>query len=71
MARKGMTHEEYQKQFAVPPKPRGKSLEEKMREQKSKQRQTEEDTAIRAKKRQDATTPRGKTLFEWMRSKRK
>jgi len=53
----------------TPVKPKGKSLEEKMRDDKANQRQMQEDKAIKAKERQDATTPRGKTLGEWIRSR--
>ena len=69
MATKRQTHEEYQRQFMTPAKPKGKSPEEKMRDDKAKRRQTQEDDAIKMKERQDATTPRGKTLSELIRSR--
>jgi len=69
MATKRQTHEEYQRQFMAPAKPKGKSPEEKMRDDKANQRQMQEDKAIKAKERQDKESPRGKTLGEWIRSR--
>ena len=69
MATKRQTHEEYQRQFMAPAKPKGKSPEEKMRDDKAKRRQTQEDDAIKMKERQDKESPRGKTLSELIRSR--